>query len=101
MKFLFRLFQIAVLYVFIRALREQLERPPEERDWHGKVGVVPYDFRIPTVGQVRDAYWNPDSEELFTSRVLGIGWAINFAHLLRIVDELREQARAMQVTSSE
>jgi hypothetical protein len=97
MKLLFRLFQIAMLYVFVRALREQLERPPEERDWHGKVGFVPYDFRIPTLGQIRDAYWNPDSEVLFTSRVLGIGWAINFAHLLRIVNELREQARAMQI----
>lgn len=97
MKLLFRLLQIAALYVFVQALRDQFGRPPEERDWHGRVGPVPYDFRIPTVGQLRDAYWNPDSEVLFSSRVFGIGWAINFAHLLRIARELRDQARAMQI----
>lgn len=97
MKLLIRLIQIVALYVFVQALRDQLGRPPEERDWHGKVGPVPYDFRIPTLGQVRDAYWNPDSETLFTDRVFGIGWALNFAHALRIVNELREQARAMQI----
>ena len=97
MKVLYRLFQMAVLLVFIQALRDQLSSPPEERTWHGRVGPVPYDFRIPTLGQIRDAYWNPDSEILFTDRVLGIGWAINFAHLLRIVNEMREQAREMRV----
>lgn len=97
MKLLVRLVQIAAFYVFVQALRDQLNRPPEERDWHGRVGPVPYDFRIPTLGQLRDAYWNPDSERLFTDRVLGIGWAINFAHLLRIVNEVRDQARAMRV----
>ena len=97
LKLLFRLFQMAMLLVFVQALREQLGRPPEERTWRGRVGPIPYDFRIPTLGQVRDAYWNPDSERLFTDRVLGIGWAINFAQLLRIVNELRAQARAMSV----
>lgn len=96
-KFLFRLVQVAALYVFVQALRDQLGRPPEERDWHGRVGPVPYDFRPPTIGQLRDAYWNPDSEILFSSRVFGIGWAVNIAHLLRIVNELRDQARAMQI----
>ena len=92
-----RLFQMAVLLVFFQALRDQLARPPEERTWHGRVGFIPFDFRIPTLDQIRDAYWNPDSEVLFTDRVLGIGWAINVAHLLRIVNELREQAGAMRV----
>jgi hypothetical protein len=97
MKLLVRLLQLAVLYIFVQALRDQLSRPPEERDWHGRVGVVPYDFRVPTLGHIRDAYWNPDSEVLFSNRVFGIGWAINFAHALRIARELRDQARAMRI----
>jgi hypothetical protein len=97
MRLLFRLVQLVVLYVFVQALREQLSRPPEERTWHGRIGIVPYDFRIPTLDQVREAYWNPDSEVLFTSRTLGIGWAVNFAHLLRVARELRDQARAMRI----
>ena len=97
MKFLFRIVQLVVLYLFVQALRDQLSRPPEERTWHGRVGIVPYDFRVPTFDQIRDAYWNPDSEVLFTSRVFGIGWAVNFAHLLRIINELRDQARAMRI----
>jgi hypothetical protein len=99
MKFLLRLVQLAALLVLVQALREQLSRPPEERTWHGRVWLIPYDFRLPTLGILRDAYWNPDSEQLFTDRVLGIGWAINFAHLLRIVNEVRDQARAMQIES--
>jgi len=97
MKFLFRIVQLVALYLFVQALRDQLSRPPEERTWHGRVGIVPYDFRVPTFDQIRDAYWNPDSEVLFTSRVFGIGWAVNFAHLLRIINELRDQARAMRI----
>ena len=96
-KLLGRLVQLAVLLVFIQALRDQLSRPPEERTWHGRVGFIPYDFRIPTLDRIRDAYWNPDSEVLFTDRGLGIGWAINIPHLLRIINELRDQARAMRV----
>ena len=99
MKFLLRLFQMVALLIFVQALREQLGRPPEERTWHGRIWLIPYDFRLPTLGTLRDAYWNPDSERLFTDRVLGIGWAINFAHLLRVVNELRDQARAMSAES--
>ena len=95
MRFLRRVIQLAALFVLVQALREQLSRPPEERTWHGRVGPVPYDFRVPTLDQVRTAYWNPDSEQLFTDRVLGIGWAVNFAQLWRIINELRQQYREM------
>lgn len=95
MRLLRRLIQIVVLYILVRALREQLERPPEERTWHGRIGPVPYDFRVPTIDGILSAYWNPDSEHLFTDRVLGIGWAINFAQVRRIINELRQQYREM------
>lgn len=95
MKALWRLVQLGIGVVVVQALREQLSRPPEERTWHGRVGPVPYDFRVPTLDQLQSAYWNPDDERLFTDRVLGVGWAINFAQVRRIVQELRQQASGM------
>jgi hypothetical protein len=56
----------------------ELAKPEEERNWHGRVlGVVPYDFRVPSWDKIRDAYWNPSSDSLFSDRVFGVGWAIN------------------------
>lgn len=95
MGFLKKIVQLVVLLVLVQALREQLERAPEERTWQGRVGPVPYDFRVPTLDGVLNAYWNPDSQQLFTDKVVGIGWAINFAQLWRIVNELRQQYREM------
>ncbi len=95
MKLLRRLLQLAALIVLVQAIREQLGRPPEERTWFGRVGPVPYDFRVPTIDSFLAAYWNPDSQQLFTSRVVGIGWAINFAQAWRIYKELRQQYREM------
>ena len=95
MKLLWRLVQLALLYVAIQAVREQLSRPPAQRTWPGRIGPVPYDFRIPTWEQFRAAYWNPDSDRLFTDRVLGVGWGINFAQVVKIANELREQTRSM------
>ena len=95
MRLLWRLFQLAYLYVAVQALREQLSRPPEERTWFGRIGPVPYDFRLPTLEQFKASYWNPDSERIFSDRVLGVGWAINFAQVLKIARELCEQSRSM------
>ncbi len=90
-----RLIQLVVLVVLVQALREQLERESEDRTWFGRVGPVPYDFRVPTLDRFLASYWNPDSQQLFSDRVLGIGWAVNFAQLWRIVNELRQQYREM------
>ena len=63
---------------FAAAIYQELRKPPEARTWNGKVaGVVPYDFRIPTIDRVREAYWNPDSDQIFSEKVFGVGWAIN------------------------
>ena len=66
------------------AIYQELGKPLEERAWHGQVaGLVPYDFRAPTLERLRQAYWNPDDPRIFTDRVLGVGWAVNFYSLLR------------------
>ncbi|HET9780141.1 MAG TPA: hypothetical protein VFR33_00040 [Candidatus Dormibacteraeota bacterium] len=62
----------------VAAVATELSKPAEERTWHGKViGYVPYDFRPPTWDRIRDAYWNPESDRLFSDRVFGVGWAVN------------------------
>jgi hypothetical protein len=77
------------------AVYQELQKPPEERTWHGQVGgLVPYDFRPPTLERVREAYWNPDEPRILTDRVLGVGWAINFYSLLEVLGELIAKLQA-------
>jgi hypothetical protein len=73
-----RLARFAVFGLVVAAVASELAKPESERTWEGRVfGVVPYDFRPPTLGRIRKAYWNPDSDRLFSDRVLGVGWALN------------------------
>lgn len=76
--------RMAVIGSVVGAIWVELQKPADERTWHGKLaGVVPYDFRIPSLERVRQAYWNPRSPKVFTDRPLGVGWAINIPTLLR------------------
>lgn len=73
-----RLVRLAVIGLVVAAVATELSKPEQERTWHGRVGgVVPYDFRPPTWERIRSAYWNPDSDALFSDRVFGVGWAVN------------------------
>jgi uncharacterized protein DUF5808 len=82
-----RLVRAAALFLTLAAVAQELSKPEGQRTWHGRVAGVPYDFRFPTPKRFRDAYWNPNDDRIFTDRVVGIGWAINFAQL---VARLRE-----------
>ena len=74
---------VTVVTLTLTAVFQEMEKPEEERKWYGKVaGVIPYDFRIPTLDRLREAYWNPYERRVFTSPVFGVGWAINFHPLL-------------------
>jgi uncharacterized protein DUF5808 len=77
-----RLVRAALLFLTLAAVAQELSKPESQRTWHGRVAGVPYDFRFPTLRRFRDAYWNPNDPRLFTDRVVGIGWAVNFAHLV-------------------
>ncbi len=77
-----RLVQAAAITFTIAAVCQELEKPKEEREWHGKVGFMPYDFRLPTTERLKESYWNPEDSRIFTPEALGIGWAINFYALL-------------------
>jgi len=92
MKDLMRTFQTLWWAALIAAIYQELRKPPAERTWHGKVGgVVPYDFRIPTVERVKAAYWDPSSERIFSDRVFGVGWAVNIPVLIRTLQHAAEQ----------
>jgi len=78
------LIRTAVIGSIAAAIYVEMRKPPEERTWHGRLlGVIPYDFRIPTIDRFRQAYWNPKSPKLFTDRPLGVGWSVNIPTLLR------------------
>jgi len=78
------LLKMAVIGAFVGAIYAELRKPPEQRTWHGKLlGVVPYDFRVPSIEQLRQAYWNPHSPKVFTDRPFGVGWAVNIPTALR------------------
>jgi hypothetical protein len=85
-----RLAQAAVITIALAAICQELEKPKEERHWHGKLGFIPYDFRLPTIERLKETYWNPENERVFVPQACGIGWTLNFYALLekmRIIGE--------------
>ena len=79
--------RFAAFGLVVAAVATELAKPEPERTWEGRVfGMVPYDFRPPTWRRFRDAYWNPNSDHLFSDRVFGVGWAINL-HQAKVLME--------------
>lgn len=77
------LFVVAVL-LLVRAVRQQLQRPRDERTLHGTVPVeVPYDLRPPTPARFRAQMWDPAEPRLWVPTAFGLGWTVNVARLLR------------------
>jgi hypothetical protein len=77
---------------FIAAIYQELKKPPEERTWHGRVmGAIPYDFRVPTIDRFREAYWDPDTDRVFSEKVIGVGWAVNIPVAARKISEIVSQ----------
>ena len=92
MKDLVSLLRTAIWLAFFGAIYQELKKPAEERTWHGKVvGVVPYDFRVPDLERIRQAYWDPDSDVLFTEMVVGVGWSVNLPVAFRKLSALVQQ----------
>ena len=92
MKDLVRLIRTLAWTAFAAAIYQELRKPPEARTWNGKVaGIVPYDFRIPTIDRLRGAYWAPDDDRVFSERVFGVGWAVNIPVAARKVSEIVSQ----------
>lgn len=78
MRDVLKLIRLAIWATVAAAIYQELRRPSSLRTWHGKVaGVVPYDFRVPTLERLRQAYWDPRSDVVFSEHVWGVGWAVN------------------------
>lgn len=75
------IWKLLLAIIGVVAIVQELQKPADERTWHGKVGgFVPYDFRPPTAERFRETYWNPDGP-IISSQVFGAGWALNLGAL--------------------
>lgn len=84
-----RLGRFIVFGLVAAAIATELSKPEDERTWNGRVfGFVPYDFRPPTWERIRNAYWNPESDLLFSDRVFGVGWAVNLYKAKTLLEDL-------------
>jgi hypothetical protein len=81
-KWLLRAIEAAVITITIAAVCQELEKPEDERRWNGKLGLVPYDFRLPTINRFKETFWNDETDRIFTKTMFGVGWGINFYALL-------------------
>jgi hypothetical protein len=96
-----RIYRVLVFGVVVAAVASELSKPAEERTWHGKVlGYVPYEFRPPTWERIRDAYWNPESDSLFSSRVFGVGWTVNLYRAKTLLEDTFRRLMAKEDTVS-
>ena len=84
------LFKIAAVALVAAAVYQEMKKPPNEREWHGRVAdLIPYDFRPPTIERFRERLWNPEDPRLFTEHAFGVGWAINFHTLFERLQTLK------------
>lgn len=73
----------AVLVLTAAAIYKELQQPAEKRTWHGRLfDFVPYDFRLPTPSKFLHAWWNPDSDSVFSEQPFGVGWTVNLGTLV-------------------
>lgn len=79
--------------VTIAAVIQEIRKPKGARDWHGRVGgLVPYEFRPPTVDRVKETYWEPDDDRVLTPTAFGVGWGVNLARVAKLAGSARRAA---------
>ena len=80
-----RLAAVAAGAVAAAAVSRELDKPAPERDWHGDIGGVPYDFRPPTADKLLRTVWDADNPKVVVPHGFGVGWSVNFARLAALV----------------
>jgi hypothetical protein len=88
------LLRLLAVGLTIAAVVKELRLPKDQRTWHGRVWVVPYDFRLPTPTRVRLAWWAPDDDRIVGPRAFGVGWAINLPGLAAALRSIGRNRRA-------
>ena len=82
---LVRLIRLVTLGLAVAAVVKELRTPAQERQWHGSLGFVPYDLRMPTVARIKERMWNPDDAHVISPRVFGVGWTVNVGRVVELV----------------
>jgi hypothetical protein len=81
--------RLILLTVLAGIVYSEVRKVPGDPRLRGKaLGFVPYDLRPPTLAKFPRAYWDPQEPRIFTGRVSGIGWSINFAELVERIRRL-------------
>lgn len=80
-----RLVRLASGALLATAVIRELRTPAPERTWQGRIGVVPYDLRPPTLSRVRAALWRPDDPSIIVPQPFGVGWSLNVGRVWRLV----------------
>jgi len=73
--------RVVGLALVAAAVVKELRTPADEREWHGKLGFVPYELRPPTLARFKERVWAPDSDTLVGPRVFGVGWTVNLGRV--------------------
>ncbi|HVC82529.1 MAG TPA: hypothetical protein VNL35_18745 [Chloroflexota bacterium] len=50
---------------------------------------IPYDWRSPSMARIKERSWNPNDRRVFTPKMLGWGYSINFYELGRRLGIIR------------
>lgn len=82
------LIRISAAGLAVAAITRELRRPKSERTWHGSLGKIPYDFRIPSAAKLKRSFWAPDDSRILVPRAFGVGWSINVSGLKNKLEEL-------------
>lgn len=77
--------RLASIALLATAVVRELRTPAPERTWHGRIGIIPYDLRPPTLSRVRAALWRPDEPSIIVPQPFGVGWSLNLGRLWRLV----------------
>jgi hypothetical protein len=66
------------------AVLQELRKPAGSRTWQGRLlGIVPYDFRLPSWARIKTELWNPGDPRIITPHAFGVGWGINLYQVKR------------------
>jgi len=82
---LVRLIRLATAGLAVAAVVKELRTPAQDRQWHGSLGFVPYDLRMPTFARIKERMWNPENVHVISPRVFGVGWTVNIGRVVELV----------------
>lgn len=68
-------------------IAQELRKPAEEREWHGDLYGIPYDYRMPSVEKAKATYWNPADERILMPKMFGWGWDVNVGRVVQVASE--------------